>query len=681
MVAHLVAHDRTILELQKQDDMKWTILHFYFDFRGGKGINNSFEGLLRSLLYQLVEAIPQLDVKDVDDGKSGRFSDWSERRLRTVLRTSLENATGGVCIFVDGLDEYEGDDVLELIQFLKSLAPSKDSRRTSIKVCVSSRPEAIPSQLLGHLPNLSMSDYNESGIRSYCLRTLEGLEPEVRKDLDMLRLSRIMANRAEGVFLWARFALDEVVQGHFSGENFDEILVRLRSIPLELEDVYDRMLSRIEPTAKQECMIMLQLVCFAKRELSWQELLVAVNTAMDKDVVFSEIPCDKDPAYAPKVYDTFAKRLRAKAVGLLEIIKIEHWEKRSGKMVMVMVEALKLIHRSVSTYLNQKGWQTLGALKGEASIGAESLYVETCTRYLQCLLRHCKMENETIQRIRKWLQGKVFYNVRSDLIRTSAGIYPFFAYAACYVFKHAASLERHGSSSYPLFHDALTEQLVSLIITCQAKSEYYTPSSLSLVPDLLLKDFDAIFVAFLHGLVLYCTNDLATRSPAPGQVFWERALRCALLGEAWQLNSNTKTLSLALQNVVTVKQIHLEEAVSSESLELVLQHDSVRRLRLVDRKGQAVTLPWLFNKYIGFDSLGKILNLLIERGNDRGEDVRQRWSPERNLVETLMKQSPNPERAEKLRTLRKYYESRSWPFEYDPRETERFYDSDDIDRE
>lgn len=163
MVEHLVAHERTILELQKHNDMKWTILRFYFDFRGGKGISNNFEGLLRSLLYQLVGAIPQLDVKNIDDSKRGRFSDWSERRLREVLRTSLETATGGVCIFVDGLDEYEGT-VLDLIQFLKSLATGKGSQKNSIKVCVSSRPEPIPSQLLQHLPSVR--------VRAQCIRHL-----------------------------------------------------------------------------------------------------------------------------------------------------------------------------------------------------------------------------------------------------------------------------------------------------------------------------------------------------------------------------------------------------------------------------------------------------------------------------------------------------------------------------
>lgn len=680
MVEHLVFHKRTKLELQKHNHMNWIILHFFFDFRGGKGINNSFEGLLRSLLYQLI-AIPQFDVQDVYDGKHDFFSDWHERRLRESLRTLLQNATGGVFIFVDGLDEYEGN-VVELIQFLKSLATSNNNQKTSIKVCVSSRPEPMPTQLLERLPSLSMSDHNASGILSYCLRTLEWLEPEVREDLNISRLSHFIVNRAEGVFLWARFALEEFIRGYCSGEVFEELLMRLGAMPCDLEEVYDRMLSRIEPTAKQECMIMLQLVCFAKRSLSWQELLVATHTAMDKDVIISErVSGDQNSANWLKVYNTFARRLRAKAVGLLELVKTDDYND----------EVAKLIHRSVSTYLNQKGWQTLGALKGESSIGAESLYVKICTRYLQCLLRHCKLETNTNQRIwHEWFNGRVFHSperLPGRYFNENVGIYPFFAYAARYVFVHVKFLERDGAKSYPLIHSSLTEQLLRLHSFHADRLDFVfdLPCCTFQPRKLLFEDFDAIFVAFGHGLVSYCRSDLAIRSPAPGQVFWERALSCALFScmePPWSDDAFEvpETVSLALKNVTIVKQLHLEQARGPAALKLLLQHDSIKSLRLVDREGQAVTLLWLFTQDFGrlrFSSMGN-LNLLLERAKDRGEDVRQSCGPDGNMVETSIKESPSLFRRAKLEMLREYYESRSWPFEYDPDEIDRVTDDGDL---
>lgn len=671
LVDYLVGNERTQSTLRLYNHMEWTILSFFFDFRGGKGISNSFEGLLRSLLYQLIDAIPKLlDVLGLEDGKNGSFSEWHGCRLRNALHSALCKITGGVCIFVDGLDEYEGS-VLELILFLRSLATSDDSDKTSIKVCVSSRPEPIPSQLLQHLPGLSMSNHNAPGIRWYCdvtLEKLQELETAVSEDLDISRLSDDVTHRAEGVFLWARFALDELIRGFCSGETIEELLVRLESFPGDLEDLYERMLSRIEPTAKKECMVMLQLVCFAKRSLSWQELRAATHTAMDKDVKFNErMHRDLDSTLTlPKEDLMFAKRLRAKAAGLLELVRRNDGDESLSKV--------KLIHKSVSTYLNKKGWRTLGELEGEDSIRHQSLYVETCTRYLHGVLRHFNLET--------W--EEVLYE--SHFRKDDGSGWPFLYYAARYVFEHAKSLERHGASTYPLLQSYLTEQIVRLHqylirIDCPCQGPLRSE---------LFDNFDPFLVAVVHGLALYCEKDLATRTKAPGQPFWERALKYGLWTIFWYgLWNNfwfddrddlgaSSMLSLALQNVTTVQQSHLELALKEDlspfavgALDLLLQHHSVKTLRLVDNRGQAVTLLWLYTHFESYTYLDKILNVLIERAKDRGEDVRQRCGPGGNLVETLLKQVPGLDRREKLLLLRQYYESMSWPFEYDSQEVER----------
>lgn len=665
LIDYLGHHNRTKLALQQYRPTEWIVLRFFFDFRGGKGVTNSFEGLLRSLLYQLVRVMPQVDVLGLDD---------SEQSLRSALRRSLENVKKGVCILVDGLDEYEGS-VLELIQFLKSLAMKENSQENSVKICVSSRPEPVPSQLLQHLPQLSMSDHNTSGIQAYCSLTLGEPEPVVLEGLDVSRISQTIAERAEGVFLWARFALDQLIQGHSSAETLEEILLRLHSIPSELEEVYDRMLRRMEPLAKKECMVMLQLVCFAKRRsLLWQEHLVATEIAMGKDFVISEhIRGYEDSANASKLY---AKRLRAKAVGLVELVKDRYRKDFT----------LRLIHRSVSTYLDQKGWRILGGLETSGPVGRESLYVETCTRYLNRLLRHPNFDKITSQSDWKdCLQGLHLYGSRSGNLGSGAiGVYPFLTYAVTYIFRHAYDLERHGASSYPLLHASLTEKPFSLHFYVYGLD--CTPCSLA-SGEVLFDSFDAIYVAFLHGLTGYCKSDLANRSLAPEPMFWDRALRCAILSRCAFLSSgefheSLETLELvswALQNVTTVQQHHIEDWLRTvdfwfdpnpEVVELVLRHESVKDLRLTDNKGARVTLLWFFTQF-HYLLEEKLLDLFIEAAKRRGEDVRQRCGPEGNLVETLLKQEPSFSRKRKLHAVCKYYGYMSWPFEYDLDEIHR----------
>ena len=656
LVEHLVRHDRTKLELQKNDHISWITLPFFFDFRGGKNINNSFEGLLRSLLRQVIDAIPQLDVPELDAGEHETISDWPEFRLCDALRRSLKNVNKGVCIFVDGLDEYEGS-VLLLIQFLKSLVSSKNPLT---KLCVSSRPEPIPSQLLQDLPTLSMSEHNASGIRSYCLRTLRDLDPAVCDDFDISQLSCSIAERAEGMFLWARFALDELIRGYCESEEMDELMERLERIPRNIEEVYDRMLARLESPAKEECMIMLQLVSFAKRPLSWQELCVAIKFAMNTDrTIVEHIGDDTDSAEASKQYKTFAKRIRAKAVGLLELVNFP--DARPGQSVI----GPKLIHRSVQTYLNQKGWQTLKGLEGNNLLRHEYLYVETCTRYLRSLLSHCEFKNGTSQSVLKtWLRKEGLFGQLPN------SNFPFFTYAVSYIFGHASSLEQDGHSSHPQLQEALTEQVYYL--HCVARKSTSIPC-VSCVD--MFEEFDSIHVAILYGLILYCKDDLRVRSPPPTQSLWQRALIFILFSDGSQ--KEYEMMSLVLHNLITITTPHLVIAslrafantVYIWRLKLVLEHPSVQNFQLVDAKGRNATFLWLFALH-ECGSCETAFNLLISRAKRRGESVRERCGSEGNLVEMLLKQRPSQRRRSKLSLIHKHYQSMSWPFEYDLREVE-----------
>ena len=680
LMNHLAHNSRLASSLQQYSPMKWIVLRFFFDFRSGKGITNSFEGLLRSLLYQLLKKLPQIDIRGLYDSEEDSVSDWPEHRLRDALRRALESAENGVCILVDGLDEYEGS-FLTLIGFLRSLATSNDSEKCPIKICVSSRPEPKLFQLLRNLPQLSMSNHNASGIQSYCSLRLKEMKLGDLEDLNTSRLSHIIAERAEGVFLWVRFAMDELFEGHSSGATFEEILERLSSIPDSLEAVYDRLLDRMNPLAKRECMFMLQLVCFAKRTLSLEEHHAATEFAMDRDLVIIE-PTDcfrnKVSWRRPEMYDTYAKRLRAISVGLLELV----WDG------LLRILSVKLIHRSVSTYLDRKGWQKLRESGSYDVATYESWYLTICIRYFHRVLLHLNPGKSTGQRTLQDSFGpnSKFYSRFGMNEHEVLAPYPFLAYSAVWVFEHARSLEEQGISSYPLLHDSSTEQLLGLHVSLAGASDriqydsrctacYLSP--LSPERHLIFEGFDPVYLAFLHGLVSYCKSDLATRVPAPRQAFWDLALRCAIYSSVPKDHEiSQEVVSLALQNITSVRQHHDEDSIKMArdwwalyKLKLVLHHESVKDLRFTDGKGREVKLCWLyahqFFRASPFYKYGDLLDLLMEAARRRGEDVRQSCGPEGNLAEMLLKEPLSWQRKDKLLYLRDYYDSMSWPFEYD----------------
>lgn len=177
----------------------WTIAWFYFDFRAEKGVANNFEGLLRSLCLQVADALPKMgwgpEPISYTSLKSSNLTN-----LRQTLFELLNQTRDNLCVFVDGLDEYQGK-VVELLEFLKTL-PQKAQTGTLIKICLASRPEPVIALALKSNPGLSMQDHNARGIRHYVLSAIKNLELDPDDESQLSQLSSLIVEKAEGIFLW-----------------------------------------------------------------------------------------------------------------------------------------------------------------------------------------------------------------------------------------------------------------------------------------------------------------------------------------------------------------------------------------------------------------------------------------------------------------------------------------------
>lgn len=122
---------------------------FYF-WNSGSNLQKSPEGLLRTFLFQALEAKPEL----ADAIFPRRLATWAMHQsslsfpltpigafswTKAELIEAFEKLwlgtaeTSKMCLFIDGLDEFDGDpmELVELIQRVKS---------PNIKICISSRP-------------------------------------------------------------------------------------------------------------------------------------------------------------------------------------------------------------------------------------------------------------------------------------------------------------------------------------------------------------------------------------------------------------------------------------------------------------------------------------------------------------------------------------------------------------
>ena len=113
----------------------------FFFWSHGSDLQKTSLGLLRSVLWQILQKFPALTFQIVQAGQLP-IPTWTEKRListlRTLLSKSLENIR--LCFFIDGLDEFEGDirDLINLVEksppaLMRRFASQADQSYLSVK--------------------------------------------------------------------------------------------------------------------------------------------------------------------------------------------------------------------------------------------------------------------------------------------------------------------------------------------------------------------------------------------------------------------------------------------------------------------------------------------------------------------------------------------------------------------
>lgn len=148
---------------------------WFFFCRSGTFLEKSLEGLVRSLLHQILTQAPELipvslpdrDSKGQPVGKqlSGdNTCNWSREALINALEVCIRKATttymSKVVLFIDGLDEMEGH-LEELMSFLMIL------QGPGIKLCVASRRLPVFENALGQCPQLRVCESTYRDIEEF----------------------------------------------------------------------------------------------------------------------------------------------------------------------------------------------------------------------------------------------------------------------------------------------------------------------------------------------------------------------------------------------------------------------------------------------------------------------------------------------------------------------------------
>ncbi|KUJ13781.1 uncharacterized protein LY89DRAFT_784647 [Mollisia scopiformis] len=361
LMKYLHADPRTREHLRSwSGDLDLIVAGFFF-WNSGSAMQMSERGLIQTLLYQAIskrlELVPMLfpDRWRYNQLFGNDFRPWVLSELNQALETLVSDCSKRLLLFVDGVDEFEGD-AMKLAGFLLSLSAQKN-----VKMCVASRPWLAFEDAFKGSPSLRLEHLTAPDIKIFVLDNLSKsevflqLQKLKRKEADDLVLQ--ITQKAQGVFLWVHLVVQSLLEGMRDGDSLADLQERLVYLPSGLEELFKKILGCIDARYLQQASRYFQLVRTASEPLSLLTFSYAedgIDVAMCAKMQASELEetlqLDRNEMLAEilaeKMFraENMRRRINSRSKGLLEApdFKTQGYE-----------ATVQYLHRTVKDFLAQ----------------------------------------------------------------------------------------------------------------------------------------------------------------------------------------------------------------------------------------------------------------------------------------------------------------------------------------
>ncbi|KAL9628684.1 MAG: hypothetical protein Q9164_007177 [Protoblastenia rupestris] len=209
----------------------WIVAGYFFHDRGTV-VQKSIEGFLRELLYQILRQRPDLFASMyslflcLDAPRSGSLKDhrpttladaWNFKTLQEALFciASKPICDVNICLFIDALDEHKGNH-RELLYTLRRLTQISENSPFRLRLCLAGRPENIFKDEFQGCPGFAIHTYTTHDIRLYVegrMQTGTSGRYTHEGEQEYSHLIAKIIEKAQGVFLWVRLVVDELIEG------------------------------------------------------------------------------------------------------------------------------------------------------------------------------------------------------------------------------------------------------------------------------------------------------------------------------------------------------------------------------------------------------------------------------------------------------------------------------------
>lgn len=381
-----------------KDTMDNTIvISFFFNARG-EDLEKSTVGMYRSLVWQLVMKVPQLQmILDHEDLIPLSHCDhpiWEIETVRSLFSEGITNLGQlRLLCFVDALDECDQETVHDMIENFQKLGKSAVTMGIPFYVCFSSRhypfidkgvgQELVLERHLGHENDIETYIYTKLKLRNGSKTKADGLRNEIR-------------TRASGTFLWVKLVVKMLNEEFRKASSISTIRARLREIPVGLSQLFQDMLRR-DSKDPEVLLLSIEWILYAKRPLKWEELYFALISGQPHALTV----WDSEDLAIQDMKDFILSCSK----GLAEITRPES-------------ETVQFIHESVRDFLLKDGG--LRDLRRDLLVADENFESLAHDRLKQCCHRYIK-----------------FDSMAQDLRYSISERFPFLEYATRNILLHA----------------------------------------------------------------------------------------------------------------------------------------------------------------------------------------------------------------------------------------------------
>lgn len=257
-----------------------TASHYFW--WSGTALQKSQEGLLRTLLYSILQQCPDLTRKVCEEkwimgshiasftwSEPSESDPWTLEELHSALNAIAEYPDLKVkfCFFIDGLDEYKGDHKEICDTFLGLVAAN-----SAIKICLSSRPWNVFKQAFGNKPErIYIHDLTREDITAFTQSRLSQ-HPEWKsmslENPGVHGLVDEITERAQGVFLWVFLVTVLLCEGLDNGDSLLDLRLRLETFPSDLERFFKDILDKVDSFYHTKVSAVLQIALAAEEPLN-----------------------------------------------------------------------------------------------------------------------------------------------------------------------------------------------------------------------------------------------------------------------------------------------------------------------------------------------------------------------------------------------------------------------------